>query len=153
MSPCGLCRELIGDYGPSAHVIDFDAGRGAARHHRVPAAVEDDAPLGVVVETVLGPVDPAALGAVSMHEHLVSDASALVPGATLDDPDLAARELALAAAAGLGTVVDPTVWGFGGPSPALPEIARAAGVHVIAGAGAYLGRPCRPGCRSCRSTP
>ena len=79
-----------------------------------------------------------------MHEHLVSDLSALVPGATLDDPDLAARELALAAAAGLGTVVDPTVWGFGGPSPALPEIARAAGVHVIAGAGAYLGRTLPP---------
>jgi phosphotriesterase-related protein len=94
----------------------------------------------VVVETVLGPVDPAALGAVSMHEHLVSDLSALVAGATLDDPDLAARELALAGAAGLGTVVDPTVWGFGGPSRALPEIARASGVHVIAGAGAYLGR-------------
>ena len=98
----------------------------------------------MVVETVLGPVDPAALGAVSMHEHLVSDLSALVPGATLDDPDLAARELALAGAAGLGTVVDPTVWGFGGPSPALPEIARAAGVHVIAGAGAYLGRTLPP---------
>ena len=98
----------------------------------------------MVVETVLGPVDPAALGAVSMHEHLVSDLSALVPGATLDDPDLAARELALAGAAGLGTVVDPTVWGFGGPSAALPEIARAAGVHVIAGAGAYLGRTLPP---------
>jgi cytidine deaminase len=26
VSPCGLCRELIGDYGTSAHVIDFDAG-------------------------------------------------------------------------------------------------------------------------------
>jgi cytidine deaminase len=26
VSPCGLCRELIGDYGPGAHVIDYDAG-------------------------------------------------------------------------------------------------------------------------------
>ena len=26
VSPCGLCRELIGDYGPQAHVIDYDAG-------------------------------------------------------------------------------------------------------------------------------
>jgi phosphotriesterase-related protein len=98
----------------------------------------------VVVETVLGPVDPAALGAVSMHEHLVSDLSALVPGATLDDPDLAARELRRAGAVGLGAVVDPTVWGFGGPSAALPRIARAAGVHVVAGAGAYLGRTLPP---------
>ncbi len=96
--------------------------------------------MGGVVETVLGPVDPGELGAVSMHEHLLSDATALVPGARLDDPGLAARELRLAADAGLGTVVDPTVWGFGGPAPALAEISRAAGVHVVAGAGAYLGR-------------
>jgi phosphotriesterase-related protein len=72
-----------------------------------------------------------------MHEHLLSDAAALVPDAVLDDPALAARELR---PAGLGAVVDPTVWGFGGPAPALPEVARAAGVHVVAGAGAYLGR-------------
>jgi cytidine deaminase len=26
VSPCGLCRELIGDYGPAAHVIDYDRG-------------------------------------------------------------------------------------------------------------------------------
>ena len=26
VSPCGLCRELIGDYGMDAHVIDFAAG-------------------------------------------------------------------------------------------------------------------------------
>ena len=34
VSPCGVCRELIGDYGPQAHVIDYDAG--AVR--RVPIA-------------------------------------------------------------------------------------------------------------------
>jgi phosphotriesterase-related protein len=92
------------------------------------------------IETVLGPVEPAALGAVSMHEHLLSDASALVPGAVLDDADLAGRELRLAADAGLGAVVDPTVWGFGGPSAHLPAISRAAGVHIVAGTGAYLAR-------------
>jgi cytidine deaminase len=26
VSPCGLCRELISDYGMDAHVIDFAAG-------------------------------------------------------------------------------------------------------------------------------
>jgi cytidine deaminase len=26
VSPCGVCRELIGDYGPQAHVIDYAAG-------------------------------------------------------------------------------------------------------------------------------
>jgi phosphotriesterase-related protein len=72
-----------------------------------------------------------------MHEHLLSDARMLSDDAVLDDPDLAARELA---DSGLGAVVDPTVWGFGGPAPALPEVSRSAGVHVVAGAGAYLGR-------------
>lgn len=27
VTPCGLCRELIGDYAPEATVIDYDAGR------------------------------------------------------------------------------------------------------------------------------
>jgi cytidine deaminase len=26
VSPCGVCRELIGDYGPEAHVIDYADG-------------------------------------------------------------------------------------------------------------------------------
>src|SRR5882757_1597434 len=27
VTPCGLCRELIGDYAPEATVIDYDAAR------------------------------------------------------------------------------------------------------------------------------
>jgi cytidine deaminase len=27
VTPCGLCRELIGDYAPAARVIDYDARR------------------------------------------------------------------------------------------------------------------------------
>ena len=30
-----------------------------------------------MIETVLGPIEPATLGIVSMHEHLLTDASAL----------------------------------------------------------------------------
>ncbi|WP_320668961.1 hypothetical protein [Patulibacter defluvii] len=26
VTPCGLCRELISDYGPDAHVVNYDAG-------------------------------------------------------------------------------------------------------------------------------
>jgi len=94
----------------------------------------------VVIHTVLGPIAPEELGPTSMHEHLLCDASPLSEDARLDDAALAADELRLAADAGLRAVVDPTVWGFGGPAPALPEVSRAADVHVIAGAGAYLGR-------------
>jgi phosphotriesterase-related protein len=94
----------------------------------------------MVIHTVRGPIAPEDLGPTSMHEHLLCDASALSEDARLDDPALAAEELRLAADAGCSAVVDPTVWGFGGPASALPEVSRAAGVHIVAGAGAYLGR-------------
>ncbi len=91
-----------------------------------------------MIETVLGPVEAESLGPVSMHEHLLSDASALgIPDVVLDDAELATEELRKT---GLSAVVDPTVWGFGGPDPRFPEIARASGVAVIAGIGAYVPR-------------
>lgn len=102
-----------------------------------------------MIETVLGPLPAAELGPTSMHEHLLSDASALgIPpdpaapagDVVLDDPQLAAAELGRARVAGLRTVVDPTAWGFGGPDPRLAAVSRAAGVNVVAGVGAYLPR-------------
>jgi phosphotriesterase-related protein len=115
-----------------------------------------------VIETVLGPIAPEALGATSMHEHLLMDARALLPepsaargfypalaatdpmavaeNLVLDDPELAADELARVLAARQRSVLDPTVWGFGGPAAALPEISRRSGVQVVAGVGAYLPR-------------
>ncbi len=95
-----------------------------------------------MIETVLGPLAPERLGVTSMHEHLLSDARGLAddPDYRLDDPALAAGELAHAAALGLRSVVDPTGWGFGGPVPELAEISRLSGVQIVAGVGVYLGR-------------
>jgi phosphotriesterase-related protein len=106
-----------------------------------------------VIETVLGPIEPGRLGPTSMHEHLLSDASALgiadppggpVADVVLDDPSLAATELELAAVAWrserVPLIVDPTVWGFGGPDARLAEISRATGVAIVAGVGAYVPR-------------
>jgi phosphotriesterase-related protein len=122
-----------------------------------------------VIETVLGPIAPEELGPTSMHEHLLWDVRALQAAPTepapadprvtienlgflrfnqlgladnlvADDADLAAAELRHAAAAGQRAVVDLTVWGFGGPSPDLPRVARASGMQIVAGVGAYLGR-------------
>ena len=69
---------------------------------------------------------------------------ALEDNLVLDDAALAVRELGLAAAEGQRAVVDLTAWGLG-PQPArLPEIARATGMHVVAGCGVYLDRPHPP---------
>lgn len=37
-------------------------------------------------------------------------------------------------------MVDPTVWGFGGPAPGLVEVSRASGVAIVVGVGAYVPR-------------
>lgn len=74
-----------------------------------------------------------------MHEHLLSDASGLgIPDVVLDDAELAVEELTRSAEAGIKAVVDPSVWGFGGPAAGLAEISRRTGVAVVAGVGAYV---------------
>jgi len=122
-----------------------------------------------VIQTVLGPVDAGALGSVSMHEHLLTDASALQrPGVEeldpsrlvtaelatalrwsqlaladnlrLDDLDLLSDELVIGAGAGLGSAVDLSSLGFGPDAERLPELSRRSGVHIVAGYGAYLPR-------------
>jgi phosphotriesterase-related protein len=126
-----------------------------------------------VIQTVLGPIEADELGITSMHEHLLADARvlhapareqppeshrvcienlgflrwnllALEDNLVLDDPELACAELERAAALGQRAVVDLTVWGLGARPADLPAIARATGMHVIAGCGAYLDRPHPP---------
>jgi phosphotriesterase-related protein len=126
-----------------------------------------------VIHTVLGPIEAGELGVTSMHEHLLADARilhapareplpesdrvtienlgflrwnllALEDNLVLDDAGLAAAELERAAALGQRAVVDLTVWGLGARPGDLPAIARAAGMHVVAGCGAYLDRPHPP---------
>jgi phosphotriesterase-related protein len=123
-----------------------------------------------VIQTVLGEIPAAQLGITSMHDHLVADSRMLQAPApeaapadqrvtienlgflrwnllafddnlVLDDPELAATELSHAAALGQRAVVDLTAWGLGPRPAALPAIARAAGMHVVAGCGVYLDRP------------
>jgi phosphotriesterase-related protein len=122
------------------------------------------------IQTVLGPIAPAQLGVTSMHEHLGIDARvlhapsretppadarvtlenlgfvrwnllALEDNLVIDDPQLVAGELAFATELGQRAVVDLSGWGLGAKPSALPQIARASGVHVVAGCGVYLDRP------------
>lgn len=119
------------------------------------------------VETVLGPVPAEALGRTLLHEHLLIDlwpwfepdadpahADLPVSEATidavranpfavrdnlvLDDPDLAAAELAPFVAAGGRTVVDLTLPEIGRSPAALAGLARRSGVQVVMGTGRYI---------------
>ena len=124
-----------------------------------------------MIETVLGPIERAALGIVSTNEHVLTDSRHLIrptreggmlagpirpevlgdlrwswmslaDNLTLDDADDAARELREASAAGLGTIVEATSWGMGpaheARPDALPAIACASGVNIVAAYGSYI---------------
>lgn len=122
-----------------------------------------------MIQTVRGPIHATDLGTVSMHEHLLTDASALQrPGVEdldpagrvtadlaaalrwsqlaladnlrLDDLDLLGDELGIASRSGLGAVVDLSSLGFGPDHARLPALADLAGLNVVAGYGAYLPR-------------
>lgn len=126
-----------------------------------------------VVQTVRGPVDPGALGIVTMHEHLWMDASPLLavhgyeaggsrawdagvaaearwnPGVhpdnyRLTDVGAAVEELAPFVAAGGGTIVEMTPPSLGRNVTAVREIGERAGVHVVQGTGQYLGATHEP---------
>ncbi len=84
--------------------------------------------------TVLGPADPAGLGAVDAHEHLFLCSPAL-PGDDFGDVDSMVAEVETVRAAGIDTIVDLTPVGLGRSVPGLAEVSRRTGVHVVAATG------------------
>ncbi|KAA9108018.1 phosphotriesterase [Microbacterium rhizomatis] len=120
-----------------------------------------------MIETVLGPIDASALGTASTNEHILTDSRGLLrptreggtldgpirPGIlgdlrwswmsladnlTLDDPGSATEELAAAHADGVEAIVEATSWGMGPRHADLPEISRAAGIHIVSAYGSYI---------------
>lgn len=119
--------------------------------------------------TVAGPLPVTELGITSMHEHLWMDSSPLLavhgydaapepvawdaavaaearwnPGVhpdnyRLTDGDAAVAELGPFVAAGGRTIVELTPPSLGRDTGQVRDIAAAAGIHVIAGTGQYLG--------------
>lgn len=89
-----------------------------------------------VVRTVLGDVEPAALGRVNYHEHLFQ-VSPLLPGDELDDEQSSSAEAALLRASGFETMVDATPFGLGRDPAGLARISTAAGLGVIATTGRH----------------
>ncbi|MBO4205267.1 phosphotriesterase family protein [Micromonospora echinofusca] len=91
------------------------------------------------VMTVRGPIDPGEMGNTLTHDHLLCDGWGLrqLYEAILDDEEIAVEEARRFAAAGGGTICDPTNIGLKRDPQALHRISVASGVHVVMGAGWY----------------
>jgi phosphotriesterase-related protein len=93
------------------------------------------------VATARGPVDTAALGATLMHEHVF----VLTPDVqqNLDDWNELGRladavdRLRALEAAGITTIVDPTVIGLGRYVPRIVTVAEQVGINIVLATGVY----------------
>ena len=98
------------------------------------------------VMTVLGPVDPAALGVTLPHEHLSGRPGTgpeQDPDCRLDDPHATLAEIEDFHAAGGGALVDVATAASGRDVQALLWIAARAPAHLIASTGHVTGRGAR----------
>jgi predicted metal-dependent phosphotriesterase family hydrolase len=89
------------------------------------------------VMTVLGPIDPAELGVVLPHEHILVNAVRWDAEIWIDDVDLAIQEVGLFRDLGGGTIVDVTSRGLGRDPMGLMRVSKATGVNILMGSGWY----------------
>ena len=95
------------------------------------------------VRTVLGDVEPQALGITYVHEHLIIDSPLIAdrwPNILLNDADAAIAELERCRGVGVGTVVDAMPAAAGRDAVRLAEVSRASGVHVLACTGLHTSK-------------
>ena len=95
------------------------------------------------VRTVLGDIDPSALGVTYAHEHVVIDGGRPVlmePDFDLGDVDAMTAEIGEATAKGLNAIVDAMPCDAGRSALKLAELSRRTGVHVIAPTGLHHDR-------------
>jgi len=93
-----------------------------------------------MVRTVLGDIEPSALGVTYAHEHLVIDGGRPVlmePDFDLGDVERMATELAAAADLGLGAAIDAMPCDAGRNAAKLAELSRRTGVHIVAPTGLH----------------
>jgi 5-phospho-D-xylono-1,4-lactonase len=95
------------------------------------------------VRTVLGDIEPSALGITYAHEHLVIDGGRpveLEPDFDLSDVDAMATEVGAAMELGLSAVVDAMPCDCGRSALKLGELSRRTGLQVIAPTGLHHDR-------------
>lgn len=88
----------------------------------------------LAVQTVLGPVDPAALGPTDAHQHLFLRSPAL-PGDAFTDLEPAVTEAEAVRAAGCRTIAELTPVGCGRAPRKLRQVAERTGLQIIAATG------------------
>lgn len=89
-----------------------------------------------IVRTVLGDVDPGALGRVNYHEHLFQ-VSPLLPGDELDDERASGEEADLLRRSGFEAMVDATPLAVGRAPTALARISASTGLAIVAATGRH----------------
>ncbi|MEA2519157.1 MAG: 5-phospho-D-xylono,4-lactonase [Chloroflexota bacterium] len=107
------------------------------------------------IRTVLGDIDPGALGVTYAHEHLVIDCGRpvdLSPDFLLNDLEKLTAELRAAHAAGLRAAIDMMPADCGRNPTMLAELSRRSGVHLVAATGLHHERFTGPSHWSLRAT-
>ena len=92
------------------------------------------------VRTVLGDIDPGALGVTYAHEHLVIDGGRpveLEPDFELSDVAAMATEVGAAMELGLGAAIDAMPCDCGRNALKLAELSRRTGLHIVAPTGLH----------------
>jgi phosphotriesterase-related protein len=130
----------------------MDAGQGTSRRDWLagclgtlgaaiagPALAQAPSPS---IDTVTGPIDPAALGLTLMHEHVLVDfVGAAAVGPSRYDADAVFRHvlpfLQQAKALGAATLVECTPAWLGRDARLLQRLAKATGLHILSNTGYY----------------
>jgi phosphotriesterase-related protein len=98
---------------------------------------------GVIVRTVLGDIDPGALGPTYMHEHLIIDSPMVedrLPEIHLPSVNEASAEVERLRQAGLGAAVDAMPGAAGRDVVRLAQVSERTGVHIVAATGLHTTR-------------
>lgn len=95
-----------------------------------------------IIRTVLGDIEPAALGFTLGHEHLIAHPPVFVtdPDLSLGDETEARDDLALFREAGGGALVEMTTIDYGRDGPALKRLSAETGIHIVAATGFNKGK-------------
>lgn len=107
------------------------------------------------VRTVLGDIDPSALGVTYAHEHVVIDGGRpveMAPDFLLNDLDKLTEELRSGYALGLRAAIDMMPADCGRNPELLAELSRRSGVHLVAATGLHHEKFTGPSHWSLRAT-